>query len=160
MLEIGFYHLTRRRLDDMLPTLLEKSLKRRWRVGVQAVSAARLKKLDDWLWAYKPEGFLPHGRSDDADPSTLPIYLTCERDNPNGADMRFFVEGALLAPALDDASSAPKLRAALIFDSADQDELLNARAQWKELRANDNYELHYYQETDEGGFVERGRDQK
>ena len=46
MTEVYFYHLERRTLDDVLPTLLELSLKRGWRAAVQAASDERVAALD------------------------------------------------------------------------------------------------------------------
>ena len=68
MPEIAFYHLTRKSVEETLPTLLERSLARGWRVVVQAASAKRVKALDAHLWAYRPESFLPHGTKADAAP--------------------------------------------------------------------------------------------
>jgi DNA polymerase-3 subunit chi len=39
--EVYFYHLERRTLGDVLPTLLERSLERGWRAAVQAASEER-----------------------------------------------------------------------------------------------------------------------
>ena len=39
--EVYFYHLERRTLEEVLPTLLERSLERGWRAAVQATSEER-----------------------------------------------------------------------------------------------------------------------
>jgi len=93
MIEVSFYHLTRRKLEQALPVLLEKSLARGWRVAVQARDAKRLQNLDDFLWSFEPTKFLPHGTKSDGAPETQPIYLTIEGDNPNAADVRFLIDG-------------------------------------------------------------------
>ena len=59
--EVYFYHLERRSLDDVLPTLLELSLKRGWRAAVQAASEERVEAINTLLWTYRDETFLPHG---------------------------------------------------------------------------------------------------
>ena len=156
MLEVRFYHLTRRSLEETLPRLLEMSLERGWPVAVQTGDAARLKALDDHLWAYDPEKFLPHGTRADGEPQTQPIYLTAEDDNPNEADARFFVHGAAVAPVLANPAAAPKLRAVLIFNGSDAQELSEARAQWKALRET-GHELVYYQEDENGKWIEKSR---
>ncbi len=156
MLEVQFYHLTRRSLEEALPRLLEMSLARNWRVAVQTGDAARLKALDDHLWSYDPEKFLPHGTKADGEPDTQPIYLTAEDDNPNEADVRFFVHGAAVAPLLADPAAAPKLRAVLMFDGSDPAELDQARAQWKALRTTD-LGLLYLQESEDGKWEEKAR---
>lgn len=158
MVEIHFYHHQTRRIEDTLPTLLEKSLARGWRAVVQAASEARLRKLDDHLWGHKPESFLPHGTKRDPSPETQPIYLTCADDNPNSADVRFFVEGAQIAPLFAGAA-APRLRALLLFDGENPDELADARAQWKTLR-DAGHRLIYQQQDDSGRWIEKAREPK
>ncbi len=158
MVDISFYHHQTRKIEDTLPTLLERSLARGWRVVVQATSDARVNALDQRLWSYRPESFLPHGTKRDASPETQPIYLTCGDDNPNNADVRFFVEGAHIAPILT-GDAAPAERAVLLFDGEDPEELANARAQWKELR-DAGQTLVYQQQDDSGRWVEKAREPK
>jgi len=159
MTEVRFYHLTRRTLERALPVLLEMSLERGWRVAVQAGDEKRLKSLDDHLWSYDPEKFLPHGTKAEGEAETQPIYLTAEGDNPNAADVRFFVYGAAAPPLLADPSAAPKLRAVLMFDGGDPMELSAAREQWKELRET-GHELVYLQENEDGKWEEKKREKK
>lgn len=158
MVEISFLHLKTRRVEDALPTLLERSLSRGWRVVVQATSAARLRALDQHLWSYRPESFLPHGGAADPAPEAQPIFLTTGPENPNRADVRIFLEGAALAPLLA-GDAAPKLRAVLLFDGDDEEELANARAQWKELR-DIGQTLVYQQQDENGRWVEKAREPK
>ena len=56
--EIYFYHLERRSLEDVLPTLLERSLERGWRAAVQAASEERVEALNTLL----SRGELPTAR--------------------------------------------------------------------------------------------------
>jgi len=159
MIEVSFYHLTRRKLEQALPVLLEKSLARGWRVAVQARDAKRLQNLDDFLWSFEPTKFLPHGTKADGAPETQPIYLTIEGDNPNAADARFLIDGVNAAPLLNDPASAPKTRAVLMFDGNDAMELQAAREQWKELR-DAGFELVYFQEDERGAWAEKKREKK
>ena len=57
MTEILFYHLQRQPLERVLPTLLEKSLERGWRVVVQAASEERIEALDAHLWTFRDDSF-------------------------------------------------------------------------------------------------------
>jgi DNA polymerase-3 subunit chi len=157
MIEVSFYHLTRRTLDQALPVLLEKSLARGWRVAVQGSDEKRLRNLDNYLWSFDPEKFLPHGIKADGAPETQPIYLTTQSDNPNDADVRFFVDGAIAPPTLADPASAPKARAVLMFDGNEAAELQAARDQWKELR-DAGFEVVYFQEDDSGRWEEKKRE--
>lgn len=158
MVEISFLHLKTRRVEDALPTLIERSLSRGWRVVVQATSDARLRALDAHLWSYRPESFLPHGGANDPSPETLPIYLTTCADNPNDADVRIFVEGAVM-PSVLEGEAAPRRRAVLLFDGDNADDLANARAQWKELREAGKT-LVYQQQDESGRWVEKAREPK
>src|SRR6478609_4934129 len=78
--EVYFYHLERRTLEEVLPTLLERSLERGWRATVQAASEERVEALDTLLWTYREESFLAHGRARDGfarrNPFTLPPAAT------------------------------------------------------------------------------------
>lgn len=159
MLEVSFYHLTGRTVESALQALLERARGRGWRAVIQTASAARLKKIDEYLWSYRRDSFLPHGGAGDPDPASQPIYLTCEEDdNPNDAEIRFFIEGVAIAPVLDSAS-APTARAAILFDGSDAAELDDARTQWRELREV-GYLLVYYQQNSDGKWIEKAREPK
>src|SRR5271167_5258626 len=92
--EILFYHLRGQTPEQVLPPLLQKSLERGWRVVIQASSDERVEALDAHLWTWRDDSFLPHGTSRDAEAAEQPIMLTATGDNPNGATVRFLVDGA------------------------------------------------------------------
>ncbi|MGB7078678.1 MAG: DNA polymerase III subunit chi, partial [Xanthobacteraceae bacterium] len=96
MTEMLFYHLKGRTPEQVLPPLLQKSLERGWRVVVQASSDERVEVLDAHLWMWRDDAFLPHGTWRDAEASEQPIVLTVGDDNPNGAVVRFLVDGATM----------------------------------------------------------------
>jgi DNA polymerase III subunit chi len=148
MTEIWFYHLQRQPLDRVLPNLIEKSLEKGWRVAVQATSEERLDALDSWLWTYSDESFLAHGRARDGDFDLQPVYLTVGRENPNGAALRLFVEGAEIAPALAEAGAA-YARAVALFDGNNAEQVEAARAQWKELKGL-GFPVTYWQRVPNG----------
>ena len=146
--EIYFYHLERRTLDDVLPNLLERSLKRGWRAAVQAASEERVQALDTLLWTYGDESFLPHGTARDGRASAQPIYLTADDDNPNAAHVRFLVDGATLADA------SPYVRVAYVFDGRDQDAVARAREAWREAKARGNA-VKYFQQDAGGRWLDQ-----
>jgi DNA polymerase IIIc chi subunit len=94
MSEIHFYHLQIHPLDRALPKLLEKSLERDWHVCLQMRTPEKCAALNELLWNVGEDGFLPHGTAEDGDVEFQPIYLTIGSENPNGAQIRFFVECA------------------------------------------------------------------
>jgi DNA polymerase III subunit chi len=63
-----------------------------------------------------------------------------------------------MAPLLA-SEAAPTQRAVLLFDGDNEDELANARAQWKELRDTGNA-LVYQQQDENGRWVEKAREPK
>jgi DNA polymerase-3 subunit chi len=144
MTELLFYHLQRRPLERVLPTLLEKSLDRGWRVVVQASSEERVEALDAHLWTYRDDSFLPHGTWREASANEQPILLTLNDDNPNAASVRFLIDGA---PVPADVEAYQ--RVVLLFDGEAPDAVEDARARWSEARAR-GLEATYWQSDDEG----------
>jgi DNA polymerase-3 subunit chi len=146
---IYFYHLERRSLEDVLPGLLERSLERGWRASVQATSEERIEALNTLLWTYREESFLPHGTARDGAPLAHPIYLTTEEDNPNGAHVRFLVDGAELAEVEGYA------RVVFLFDGRDEDAVARARTQWQANKAK-GYAVSYWQQDANGRWQQQG----
>ena len=144
MTEILFYHLQHQPLERVLPTLVERSLERGWQAAIQAASEERLSALDDQLWTYSDESFLPHGTDRDPDPASQPVVLTLREANPNGASIRFLVEGADLPP-----DAADYARICILFDGSDQDALLRAREQWKQAK-DAGHAVAYWQQDESG----------
>ena len=84
MTEIWFYHLQCRSLDDVLPGLLERALLRGWRAVVQGASEERIAALDEYLWTYSDESFLPHGSAREGDPETHTYRILFKTENALG----------------------------------------------------------------------------
>ena len=149
MTEVLFYHLQRQPLERVLPTLLERSLARGWRVVVQGSSDERIEALDALLWTYRDDSFLPHGTAKEADPTAQPILLTTAEHNPNGAKVRFLIDGAAVPP---DAAAYERL--VLIFDGEDEDAVAAARACWGEFKAQ-GFDATYWQPDEQGRWVKK-----
>ena len=115
---------------------------------VQAADAGARDALNERLWTYREDSFLPHGGPGDGDPATHPVYLTDSDETPNGARLR-----VLLAPADAPRFAAdPAERVVVMFDARDEAAMAAARAAWKALRdagANPSY----WREGDEGEWV-------
>ena len=154
MTEIWFYHLEGWPLERALPSLLEKSVARGWRAVVEVSGTERLHALDVALWTYDEASFLAHGTSRDADADLQPIVLTDDTTNPNGAAVRFLVDGAEALPSLSVEGAAYE-RVILIFDGNDEDERASARRQWTDLKKA-GHSVAYWQQGEDGRWEKRG----
>ncbi|HEY0146038.1 MAG TPA: DNA polymerase III subunit chi, partial [Methylovirgula sp.] len=96
--------------------------------------------------------FLAHGRARDGDADMQPVYLTCAAENPNGARLRLFIDGADAAAHL--AADAAYERAILLFDGNDSDQVGAARAQWKILKEQ-GVPITYWQQNERGGWEKK-----
>lgn len=147
--EVLFYHLERIPLERVLPSLLERTLERGWRAVVQSGSTERLEALDLALWTYNDASFLPHGMARDGDPARQPIYLTTGEETPNGAGVRFLVDGAEMT-AFDGF-----VRIVCLFDGRDPDATGKARAQWQTAKAA-GCAVTYWRQADSGRWEKQG----
>jgi DNA polymerase-3 subunit chi len=150
MTEILFYHLQRHPLERVLPALVEKSLERGWRVVVQAASEERVEALDAHLWIFRDDSFLPHGTWREAEAAEQPVLLTVHDGNPNGAAVRFLLDGA---PVPADAGDYERI--VLLIDGNDPDAVAAARERWSEGRAK-GFEVTYWQADENGRWQRKG----
>jgi DNA polymerase-3 subunit chi len=144
MTEILFYHLQRQPMEQVLTTLLERSYQRGWRVVVQTPSEERVDALDGHLWTFRDESFLPHGTWRQGEAAEQPILLTINDDNPNGASVRFVIDGAQLPP---DAQAYERI--VVLFDGNDPDAVAAAREHWTACRAQ-GFDVTYWQADERG----------
>lgn len=147
--EVLFYHLERAPLETVLPSLIEKTLERGWRAVVQAGSAERLEALDETLWTYRADSFLPHGTARDGHAEAQPVFLTTGSETPNGAGVRFLVDGAELA------AFTGFVRVVFLFNGLDSEAVAKARAQWKAAKAA-GCGVTYWQQSESGRWEKKG----
>ncbi len=148
MTEVLFYHLEHQPLERVLPSLVEKTLERGWRAVVQAGSEERVEALDTLLWTWRDDSFLPHGTRRDGNAAAQPVYLTTEEENPNGASVRFLVDGA------EAGDLAPYTRVVYLFEGRDAAAVAKARAQWVAAREA-GCEVTYWQQSPEGRWEKK-----
>jgi len=147
-MDVYFYHLEHQTLERVLPSLLEKTLARGWRAVVQAGSEERLEALDLALWTYADDSFLAHGTARTGYASAQPVYLTLGSETPNGAGVRFLVEGA----EAQEFSGAERF--VYVFDGHDADALASARGQWKAAKAA-GCTVAYWQQSSSGRWEQK-----
>lgn len=143
MADIRFYHLTRKTLEQALPELLEKTLQRGSRAVVMAGSAERVEALTQFLWTYRPDGFLPHGNAKDGHAEMQPIWLTADDERPNQASFLFLTDGA------QSQKLADYERVCELFDGNDDAAVAAARQRWA-IYKDGGHTLSYWQQGDSG----------
>jgi DNA polymerase-3 subunit chi len=149
MTEVLFYHLQDMTLENVLPSLLEKSLERGWRVVVQSTSEERADALDAHLWTYREDSFLPHATWRSGEAEDQPILLTVADANPNRANIRFLVDNAAVP-----ADAAAYDRLVLVFNGDDADALAAAREAWSACKTR-GFEVTYWQADERGRWQRR-----
>jgi len=138
---VDFYHLAASPLERVLPSICEKVLASGERLLVVA-DARHLDRLDEQLWGYAREAFLPHGR-DNAD--AQPILLSAGSEPLNGATNIALADGEWREEALAFE------RAFYFFDAAHLD---TARAAWRALKGRDGVERRYWKQNEHGKWVQ------
>ncbi len=149
-MEIRFYQLTTRTIEQVLPPLLERTLQRGWRAVLRVGSEERAEALAAHLWTFSRDTFLPHGTRRDGFAEDQPIWITERDERPNRAEVAFLADGALLFDP-DGFRLACDL-----FDGRDEEALAAARGRWRRYR-EEGHALIYYQQDEAGGWSERQR---
>ena len=145
--DVGFYHLTRQPLDEVLPRLLEKAHAAGHRILVHCADAEQLKQLDLHLWTYEDASFLPHGSDDKA---LQPILLTTSQDErANRPDLLAALAGLDLDRIGDFA------RVLYLFEEADTERLAVARQAWTALKDREGVTRAYWQQDERGRWVKK-----
>lgn len=150
MTQIGFYHLQRLPLEHALPRLLEKARAAGMAVVVMAGSTEKVERLNASLWTWNPESWLPHGSAADGDAALQPVWLTDREENPNGATALVLTDGVTVEKLEGYA------RCLDLFDGNDPEAVEAARLRWTRWKA-EGHQLVYYQQTAEGGWIEKAR---
>ncbi len=111
-------------------------------------SEERVEALNERLWTYADESFLPHGSARDGEPQAQPVYLTAGDDNPNGAALRVLLSGVPAAAFVE----AGYERVALLFDGRDEEAVAEARREWIAVKAA-GAAPSYWREGEDGGWA-------
>ena len=149
MTEILFYHLERQPLDQVLPSLLEKTRERGWRAVIRTINADRAAALDEHLWTYRDESFLAHALVAHAGPGEESIVIAGNEPDINQAQVSFHIDGAALPE-----SPATYERIVVLFDGNESVALENARRQWKDVR-DLGLAATYWQQNEQGRWEKK-----
>ena len=142
--EYWFYHLEASTLEGVLPGLLEKTLAKGWRALVK-LPEANLAQLDEFLWTFRDDAFLPHGREDEPQAELQPILLSATTESAKGFDAVFLLDGA----EIKDMEGVS--RAMVMINGRADDDVKRERIRWKALKET-GASLAYYQQNARGGW--------
>jgi len=142
-----FYHLEASTLEGVLPGLLEKTLEKGWRALVK-LPEDKLAVLDSFLWTFRDDAFLPHGRDDEPQADLQPILLSASTENAKGFDAVFLLDGA----SVTDMGGVS--RAMVMINGRSQEDISRERARWKALKES-GASLAYYQQDDRGRWEKK-----
>jgi DNA polymerase-3 subunit chi len=142
MAAIQFYHLTSTPLERALPKLLEKCLAGGFTAQV-VVREAQIDALNELLWTYDPNSFLPHGSSKDGHVEQQPVLLTTHVEPQNPANVLFVTDGST------PPGSERFERILDVFDGSDPEQVAAARSRWS-LYKNAGHPVTYMKQTESG----------
>lgn len=140
-MKVDFYHLTRAPLERVLPRIAERVLADGGRLLIVDGEAEGRERLDQLLWTYAPESFLPHGMAGGEDDARQPVLIAGEAAAVNGARNIALTDGGWRDAALE-------------FDRAfhffDERRITEARAAWRALAERDGVERRYWKQNEAG----------
>lgn len=146
-MEYWFYHLEASTVEGVLPGLLEKTLQKGWRALVK-LPEAQLSEMDDYLWAYKDDSFLPHGRDDEPMADQQPVTLSAAVKTVEGHQAVFLLGGA----EIENMSGVE--RCMVMINGRSESDVTRERKRWKDLKET-GASLSYYQQNDRGGWEKK-----
>lgn len=138
---VDFYHLTASPLERVLPSIAEKVLAGGERLLVVA-EPGLLARLDEQLWTYSRDSFLPHGRGR---AGSQPVLLATGPEAANGAANIALADGRWRDEALGFE------RTFYFFDNDGRD---SAREAWRALKGRPEVEARYWKQDERGKWVQ------
>ncbi len=140
-MQVDFYHLTQLPLERALPQIAEKVVATGGRLLIVAAEESQRARLDQLLWSYAPESFLPHGQAGGDDDARQPVLIAASPEAANGARNIALVDGVWRQEAL---------RFDRAFHFFDEAAIGAARAAWKGLGDREGVTRNYWKQNDAG----------
>lgn len=146
-MDYWFYHLEHASIESVLPHLLEKTRAKGWTALVK-MSEDRLEYMDKYLWTYRDNSFLPHGRDSEPMGERQPICLTSDTENADKFECVFLLDQTEIE--LSDRVE----RCIIIIEGQKAESVSFERARWKRLQENEAI-LSYWQQNDSGEWKKK-----
>ena len=143
MTKIRFYHLEQKTLGQALPEMLGKALSIGHKIIVKTADAKQVQHINDHLWSFVADSFIPHGTEKEGHAAEQPIWITDNDNNPNEADVLILTDGAI-----SDDIEKYELCCEML-DGRNPEAVSAARARWKEYKEK-GFEISYWQQDETG----------
>lgn len=148
MTDIRFYHLQKQTLDQALPMILEKAYQADNRIIVKMSDEKEVERMNDILWTYRPDKFLPHGSKKNGNAPNQPIWLTDKEEKPNGANVIILTQNTT-----SDTISEYEMCCEML-DGRDENAVIQARQRWKEYQ-KDGHTVTYWFQSESGKWEKK-----
>lgn len=146
MSEIRFYHLQNQTIEQALPALVAKAHETGQRILIKTPDEITSEKINEALWTYRADSFLPHGNDKDGNAEHQPIWITHNNGNANNASVLIVAGGTETAEVPEGIT----LHCEMFLGSHDE-ERHAARSRWKSYKES-GAELTYWQQNERGGW--------
>lgn len=144
-MQVDFYHLTVTPVDRALPGIAVKVVDGGGRLLVVSADAGQRGQIDQMLWTWQADSFLPHAQAGQGDDTIQPVLIGEAVDAANGARFVALIDGVWREQALG-------------FDRAfhffDADRIVEARTAWKSLADRDGVERRYWKQDENGRWAQ------
>lgn len=144
--EIRFYHLQSQTLEQALPLLLTKAINK-GNIIIKTHKSC-VERLNEHLWSYRPDSFLPHGTAKDGNSEQQPIYITDQDENPNQAKILILTHASTTENYSDYDLCCEML------NGQNSEEVQAGRSRWKEYKEQ-GFNISYWQQTETGGWDQK-----
>lgn len=143
MTDIRFYHTADRPVLTILPELLQKALAKKQNIIVCAADAKQAQMIDDELWTFTVDSFLPHSQKDGS-PVTI-LSGAIDKTAPI-----VFVTPDVANDTVPDAELY-----CVLFDGRDDVQVAKARMLWKSYKNGETHSLTYWQQDISGKWEKK-----
>jgi len=120
---------------------------RRWRALVK-LPQDKLSEMDDHLWTFRDDSFLPHGRDTEPMGDWQPILLSSDLESAKGFDAVFLLGG------MDVREAEEASRVMVMINGRSEADVTSERRRWKKLKET-GASLSYYQQNSQGRWEKK-----
>jgi len=128
-----FYNSSHRDIVADVAWLTEKLFKQNNSVLIFCADRETVKVVDDFLWAYREDSFIPHISKKNGENSIYPILITTSIDEGYKHNVLLALNGVLI----EEKNWQSFSKIYYFFDNEDNNEKENARSMWKSFSSMD-----------------------